>query len=145
RSIGPTAMLWMSLLAFVLGMLSKGSVAILPLVLLLIAWWQERRFTLSDFQRTLPFFYVAVLLTAVNIWFRTHGSGEVIRSVTVPQRLLGAGEAIWFYLAKSLLPINLVFIYPQWELRASGLTEWIPLLAALIVTAIAWRFRNDTW
>ncbi len=35
-----TVWYWLSLAAFVLAMLSKGSVAILPVVLLLIVWWQ---------------------------------------------------------------------------------------------------------
>ena len=34
---------WLSLAAFVLAMLSKGSVAFLPLSLVLIIWWQQRR------------------------------------------------------------------------------------------------------
>jgi protein O-mannosyl-transferase len=144
-SRGATYLFWTSLLAFVLAMLSKGSVAILPLVLLLIVWWQGRRFTWPDFQRILPYFYVAGFLTLVNIWFRTHGSGEIIRSVTFSQRLLGAGQAIWFYLAKALLPINLVFIYPQWEFRTSDLLQWLPLLATIAVTAVLWRLRSGAW
>src|SRR5258708_39177890 len=34
---------WLSLFAFLAALLSKGSAAILPLVLLLIAWWQRGR------------------------------------------------------------------------------------------------------
>ena len=34
---------WLSLLAFVMAMFSKGSVAILPVVLLLIVWWTRGR------------------------------------------------------------------------------------------------------
>ncbi len=43
-------LLWysVSLLAFVLAMLSKGSVAILPAVLLLIIWWQRGTVTWHD-------------------------------------------------------------------------------------------------
>ena len=78
--------LGLSLLAFALAMLSKGSVAILPLILLLIVWWKRGRIDLVDLLRVAPFFLVAVVLTIVNIWFQTHGSGETIRFVTPLER-----------------------------------------------------------
>src|SRR5262249_18714253 len=60
----------LSLLAFLLAMLSKGSVAFLPAVLLLLVWWQCGRITRFDFLRPLPFFTFAAILTAMNIWFQ---------------------------------------------------------------------------
>ncbi len=51
---------WLSLLAFVLAMLSKGSVVLLPLLLLGLAWWRRRRITLTDFASTVPFFLAAI-------------------------------------------------------------------------------------
>ena len=55
---------WLSLFAFVLAMLSKGSVVVLPLVLLLLTWWQCRKINSSDALRAVPFFVVAILLGA---------------------------------------------------------------------------------
>ena len=88
----PQTGLWycLSLLAFLLAMLSKGSVAILPFVLLLLVWWQRRRITMPDLLRTAPFFLAAILLGAVNVWFQTHSFTDAIRSVTFSQRLAGA-------------------------------------------------------
>ena len=37
----------LSLLAFLLAMLSKGSVAVLPVVLLLVVWWRSGRIRLE--------------------------------------------------------------------------------------------------
>ncbi len=113
--------LWygLSLLAFVLAMLGKGSVAMLPVGLLLIVWWQRRRIAWADILRTVPFFAVAIALTAVNLWFQTHGKNIVVRDVTFAQRLAGAGAVVWFYLAKALVPIDLAFVYPNWRIQAS--------------------------
>ncbi len=122
-------------------MLSKGSVAILPVILLGIILWQHK-LTRYDILRIAPFFAVAVALAAVNVWFQTHGSSEVIRSAGFIERLLGAGGVVWFYLYKALLPINLIFIYPQWHIQTDFWLWWLPLLAALTVTALLWKYRQ---
>ena len=134
---------WLSLVAFVLAMLSKGSVAILPGVLLLLIWWRRGAVTRSDLMRTLPFFLVAAALTLLNIWFQLHFMTGAIRDVTVLQRVLGAGAVVWFYLYKALLPVGLSFVYPQWEIRAGDVRWWLPLTAALATTALlAWQRRR---
>jgi Flp pilus assembly protein TadD len=127
---------WLSLAAFILAMLSKGSVAVLPGVLLLIVWWKHGRITIRDVIRVAPFFVVSAALTLVNIWFQSHYTTAPIRDVSLIERALGAGGIVWFYLYKALLPINLVFIYPQWEIRAGDVLWWLPLTAAVLVTAI---------
>ena len=136
--------LWyrLSLLTFLLALLSKGSVAVLPVLLLGIIWWL-RPLTKWDLVRTVPFFVVALAFTAVNIWFQTLGETEVIRTATFAQRLLGAGGVIWFYLYKALLPFDLIFVYPQWHIQAGYLLWWTPLLAAVTVTAVLWLYRKS--
>lgn len=131
----------LSLAAFVLGMLSKGSVAMLPAVLLGIVWWRRKPNT-SDFFKTLPFFLAAAMLVAVNVWFQTHGTGQKIRDVGWLDRLLGAGAVVWFYLYKAILPINLMFVYPQWQIDWRTLLWWGPLTGAVVLSLILWRYRN---
>ena len=80
----------------------------------------------------------------MNVWFQTHGTGEVIRTAGFTERLLGAGGVVWFYLYKALLPVDLVFVYPQWHIQAGNLLWWLPLLAAVVVTAVLWRYR-ESW
>ena len=125
----------LSLLAFLLAMLSKGSVAILPVILLLIVWWQRDRITWSDIVASVPFFVVSLILTKVDIWFQAHDSG-IIREVSFLQRLLGAGAVVWFYLGKALVPVDLAFIYPQWEIDPKNFLWWLPLLASIAVTLL---------
>ena len=136
---------WLSLFAFLLAMFSKGSVVILPLVLLLITWWQCRRIDFYDLMRTAPFFLVAIVLGIVNVWFQTHSFAESIRSVTFSQRLAAAGAVVWFYLAKAFLPINLLFVYPQWRVNTEVFLWWLPLFAAVGATALLWQKRNTNW
>ena len=121
---------WLSLAAFVLAMLSKGSVAVLPVLLLGIVWWL-RPLTRRDLLRIAPFFLIAVVLTGVNMWFQTHGTEIVIRTAGFTERLLGAGGVVWFYLYKALLPLDLAFIYPQWHIEAGNPLWWLPLVGGV--------------
>lgn len=133
----------LSLAAFLLAMLSKVSVAVLPLLLLLITWWRTGQLTKQTLFRTTPFFLVTTGLTLVNIWFQTHGSGVQIRDATFAERCLGAGAVVWFYLFQAILPINLSFIYPQWQIQVGDWRWWLPLLATLVVTILLWSLRNS--
>ncbi len=36
------------------------------------------------------------------------------------------------------------FVYPQWKIEAGNPLWWMPLLAALAVTAVLWRYR-ESW
>ncbi len=131
---------WFSLLAFLLAMLSKASVVVLPILLLGIVWWHRKRLTKWDLARTAPFILIAIVLLWVNIWFRTHGEALMIRHAGWMERLVGAGGAVWFYLSKALLPIDLLFIYPQWQIQTNNPLWLLPLMAAIVVTAVlAWK------
>jgi tetratricopeptide (TPR) repeat protein len=163
---------WLSLAAFVLAVLGKGSAAILPLLLLGIVWWLRPLGTVPIFKptkmgpspsipifgswkmglfpfirrhllRTAPFFAIAVALTLVNVWFQKRGTEVVFRNANFADRLVGAGCVVWFYLYKALLPIDLCFVYPQWKIEAGNPLWWVPLLAALLVTAALWRYRKS--
>jgi tetratricopeptide (TPR) repeat protein len=133
---------WLSLLAFVLAMLSKGSVATLPVILLLVLWWRNGTVSRRDLFRTIPFFVVGMLLTAVNIWFQARNAGGVIREAGLLDRVLGGGAVVWFYLSKAVFPVRLMFIYPQWQITFLDWRWWLPLLAALAATVGLWRFRR---
>jgi tetratricopeptide (TPR) repeat protein len=133
----------LSLGAFVLAMLGKGSAAVLPLLLLLLVFWRWRRLGRSDLVRVVPFLVVGALLVLVNIWFQTHGRGS-FREASVLERVLGAGGVVWFYLGKALLPIRLSFVYPQWHVDPGVLWWWVPLLAAAGVS-MALFLKRDGW
>jgi protein O-mannosyl-transferase len=148
---------WLSLAAFVLAMLSKASAAILPLALLLAAWWMrpkaearaagQPRTQLPAFLRqnmllTSPFFLIAGALAVVNIWFQTHGEDVVVRAASFAERLTGAGCVPWFYAYKAVLPLDLAFVYPLWHIDATNLLLWLPLLAAVALTAVFWLCRR---
>jgi Flp pilus assembly protein TadD len=137
---------WMSLGAFLLALLSKTSTVMLPLVLLGCAWWQRGRITRRDWLRTSPFFALALAFGLMSILFQAHGaiSGATVQLESFWGRLAGAGMALWFYLGKALLPLNLSMIYPRWKIEAGAAWSYLPLLLWCGVLVVCWRFRR-TW
>jgi protein O-mannosyl-transferase len=131
---------WLSLAAFALAMLSKVSVAVAPLLLLAIVWWR-RPLARRDLLRIIPFCAVAAVLVRVNLWFHTQAIDVPVQTATMAERLLGAGGVPWFYLSKALLPVDLVFTYPDWQIRTDQPQWWLPLLAAAALTGMLWRYR----
>jgi tetratricopeptide (TPR) repeat protein len=88
---------------------------------------------------------VTATLTAVNIWFQTHGSHEIIHSAGFAERLAGAGVAIWFYLSKALVPLGLSFVYSLRQIATTNALCCLPLCAAIAMTTALWWKRRTSW
>lgn len=148
RSEGSTASgrprLWYaaSLGCFAAALLSKVSVAIFPLLLMLMIAW-TRPLVRRDVARLAPFFLTAAALVVINVWFRARDPNIEV-GLDLLEGALRAGCAVWFYLSKALLPINLAFMYEPWRIDATQVRWWLPLIAAAVVTLLLWICRN-TW
>jgi protein O-mannosyl-transferase len=133
---------WPSLLAFALAMLSKGSVVILPVVLVgLIVW--HRRPTSGDYLRLTPFFLLAIGLAIVEAQSSTILAGTEVHSMGFLPRLIRAGGIIWFYLGKALWPSNLCFDYGLWTVRTQDPHWWVALGAAVLMSGVFWHYRRS--
>jgi Flp pilus assembly protein TadD len=129
---------------FILGLLSKTAVAPLPVVLLGLAWWRRNRIERRDVWRSVPFFVAAAVLALVTIWFQQHRAigGALVRDDDFLTRLAGAGWAVWFYLSKVIAPVNLIFVYPRWEIDGKSLLAFIPVILAMAGLVVCWRSRH---
>jgi len=132
----------------VLALLSKTSVVLLPVVLLLCVWWlggpRNRALTKGDVGRALPFFAVALVMALVTIWFQYERSigTDVVTTGDFRSRLVGAGMAAWFYLARIVFPRNPVFVYPRWNFSPDEVVNYLPGVLLLGVWALCWRYRR---
>lgn len=135
----------LSLGAFLLALLSKPSVVMLPLVLLGCVWWQRRRIALNDLFRAIPFFLLSLIMGLVTLWFQYHNAigSTIVRDDSFLSRLAGAGWAVWFYIYKTVFPFNLSFVYPRWEITDSSLVSFVPILLLLSLLIILFRYRNS--
>ncbi len=128
----------LALVAFLLALLAKVSVVVLPVVLLLLAWWQRGRISRRDWERAAPFFLLAV---ALGLFGMTFQNKYTALNDPLPVRLLGGGWAVWFYLWKIFWPVHLTIIYPRWNIQAASPAAWIPGLCFAAMLFVFWRKR----
>ena len=137
---------WISAGGFVLALVAKSAVAPLPFVLLGIAWWRRGRVGWKDLVHSVAFFGAAVTLALLTIWYQDHNSigNGITRMDGFWSRLAIAGRAIWFYLDKVALPMNLIPIYPRWPIGAVNAISFMPGLILAGIFCVFWRYRA-TW
>ena len=135
-----------SLGAFLLALLSKSAVVMLPFVLLGCVWWLRGRIRWKDCLCSAPFFVLSLVLGLLTIWFQYHRvlQGTLVRSDSFSTRLAAAGWVPWFYLYKAFLPLNLTVIYPKWQIDASRWIAYAPGALLVACFLVFWRKRR-TW
>ena len=130
----------LALLLFAAGLLSKSIVVTLPVALLILQWWKEGRITGLDLKRVAPFFPVALLITAVDL--ASFGSRHGILDYSLPERMLLASRALWFYAGKLAWPTDLAVIYPRWDVSLGDAWAWLYLAGATALAATLWFIRH---
>ena len=136
----------LSLTTFLLALLSKSAVVMLPVVLLGCAWWRRGKLERLDVLRTAPFFALSLILGLVTVWFQTHRAleGVPVRADSFAARLAAAGWIPWFYLYKALVPVNLTVIYPNWHFDPARWSAYLPGIMILGSGLLLW-WKRRTW
>ena len=138
--------LGLSLTAFVLALLSKSAVVMLPFVLLGCVWWRHGRCRKEDYTASFPFFVCALILGLVTVWFQHYRvlQGSVVRTEGFLGRWVSAGWLPWFYFFKAILPVNLNVIYPKWGIDCTRLIDYLPGIG-LVGGLILFWVKRKTW
>jgi lipoprotein NlpI len=132
---------------FLLAMLAKTSVVMFPVVLLLYAWWKRGTITPRTMALAAPFFLVSLVLGLITIayqWGRAIGQ-ETILVGGIASRLATAGMSILWYMRLIFWPLNLLPIYPRWEVDPPQAWQF---LAWPVIGAAGWWFwknRSAAW
>jgi tetratricopeptide (TPR) repeat protein len=135
---------FLALLLFVLGLLSKPQIWPLPIVLLCVMWWRNSRADAREYLRLLPFLVIGIAIA----WWTSYieVSNLAVRgpewSLSISQRLLLAGHAFWFYVAKLFLPVRLSLIYPEWDLANAPAWAWLCPAAVVVLLVLLWALRR---
>jgi len=121
---------------FLLSLMSKSVTATLPAALLVVLWWRKGALSWRrDIVPLVPWFAIAAISGAVTAWVERNviGAKGPDFSLTMMQRLLLAGRALWFYFGKLIWPSDLIFIYPRWVIDPSVARQYAFTAAALLV------------
>jgi len=126
----------LTLVFFVLGLLSKPMAVTFPVVLLLLDWYPLDRLKyerISELMREkLPFFALSIAFSVVTI-VAQKSMGDVIplSELSLSRRLFNGTRAFVLYLYKMLVPINLSPFYSYHkDVSLLSVNYIIPLLAA---------------
>ncbi len=130
---------------FTLALLSKTATVTLPAALLVIFWWQRGRLSWKrDVVPLMPYFILGVAAGVFTAWVEHSviGAKGAVFDLTVIDRCLIAGRAIWFYLGKLVWPADLLFIYPRWHVSQAVWWQYLFSVAALAAVAALWVLRR---
>jgi len=134
----------LSLVAFVLALLSKTTTIMLPMTVLGCAAWQRNRITRRDLLHTAPYFILALAFGLMSIWFQKYQAlaGEIAPPESFGERLSIAARNFWFYCGKAFWPVNLTVFYPRWRTDVSALAAFLPVALFGAVFLVCWKFRR---
>ena len=126
---------------FALGLLCKSIGITLPATLLVWQWWRSGRITVADVLRVLPLVAVGGAIVFAD-WLFYRSRESVATAYTLPERVLIAGHALWFYIGKLAMPLDLSVIYRHWNVRVTNPVAWLYPLAALALAAALYLLRG---
>ncbi len=136
----------LSLGAFVLALLSKTSVVMLPVVLIGLIWWRRGKVGWRDWLIVAPFVVLAAGASVVSILYQANAviRGSPIRGAgeNFFFRLAVAGIAPWFYLLKLIVPYPMAAVYPRWVVDPKNILHFLPGAALIGLLVLFWRFRR---
>lgn len=135
----------LALVFYVLALCSKTTACTLPAALLLVLWLQKKPIGWRRLLEVVPFVVLGLAMGLVTIWWERYHQGTrgADFAIGLPERVLVASRAIWFYLGKLIWPAHLSFSYPRWNISAANPLDYAWLLAiALLGVAIYFARRR---
>jgi tetratricopeptide (TPR) repeat protein len=132
-----------SVLLYLAALLSKSVAASLPAALLLVVWWKRGTWRRRDWITLLPMLLVGAVFGLLTVWLeREHVLAKGPEwDLSLLERCLIAGRALWFYAYKLLWPQDLAFIYPRWVIDTGAWWQYLPAIAAIGVACALFALR----
>jgi protein O-mannosyl-transferase len=127
---------------FVLGLLSKTVIATLPGAILVVFWWRRGKLSWQrDVLPLVPFFILGSAAGLFTAWVERTliGAEGSDFNYSILERFLIAGRVIWFYLGKLFWPLDLIFVYPTWQVSETIWWQYLfPTALLLLLGALVW-------
>lgn len=128
-----------SIFLFLLGLLSKPTVLVLPFVLLLLDWWKGKEFSRRLLAEKVPY----LLLSIVFGFVAFIGKVQTVDAGSLSESALVGARGILMLLKRIVWPEPLSILYPYTgEVRLVSIGFLLPALAVLVLIFLAWRSRR---
>ncbi len=76
-------------------------------------------------------------------WYVPPVGSDAIRDDGFIGRVVGAGQIFAFYIYKAMVPFNLSFVYPRWNINSESPIAWIPTV--LLVLSLTYFLSQRKW
>lgn len=147
---------------FVLALLSKTTMVVLPAILLAIVWWKRGRVTRGDWLAMTPAFVLGAVSGALTTYVEQStsnvGATGPAFDVSIVERVMLMGQTLTFYAYKILWPFPIGFSpstgsavwppfpisfnYERWTLNTANPLQWLPLAAVVATLAALFALRG---
>ena len=143
---GPWGLYTISLMLYILALLSKTVTCTMPAAILLLLWWKRGRIKKEDIFLLMPFFLFGILSGLSTAWLEKYQVGaEGERwALSFVDKSLVSGRAFWFYIFKLLWPQSLTFIYPRWNIDPACWRQYLFPFSAMVLFVSLWFLRQKT-
>lgn len=134
-----------ALLCFIGALLSKTVAATFPAAFLVMVWWKRGRLTIGNFVTMAPFFVLGISLGLLTVWLEKNqvGASGIDWELSILDRVLIAGRALWFYAGKIVWPVPLIFTYHRWDIDTSQIWQFaFPIAAIAVAVGLLFKARQ---
>ncbi|MDB5328174.1 MAG: Tetratricopeptide 2 repeat protein [Phycisphaerales bacterium] len=162
----PVRLYRLFLALFVLALLSKTTLGVLPVAIVVILWWKNGRVTGKNWLSLLPAFALAAIGGGITSYIEHSpfyvGATGLEWHVGLPERIMLMGQTAVFYAYKILWPFPIgvhhnpgsdstvlswpwfpiSFNYYRWTLDAKNALQWLPLAGVIATVAALFALRN---
>jgi tetratricopeptide (TPR) repeat protein len=127
----------LSVVFFILGLMSKSMLVTLPCVMLLLDYWPLDRYKTSKsfltiFVEKIPFFLATIVVSVITFSVQ-QSAGAMAKGLSLPARVGNALIAYCEYLGKFFWPLNLSIVYPH----ANELSHIAVFLCGILLLGIS--------
>jgi protein O-mannosyl-transferase len=135
--------LWLSFLLFALSLLSKPAAIILPLVLLLLDYWQGRPLSKKMFTEKILFFLLAIVFGVITVNIQSAKAIAGLDLYPLWTRPIFACYVLMIYFLRFFVPYPLSAFHPYPDPGNLGWQVMISPLFIVAVLALLWWQRKN--
>src|SRR5436190_3452962 len=133
----------LSILFFILSLLSKPAAVILPLVLFLLDYWKGRPINVKMAKDKIIFFLFAIVFAVVTLNIQTSIAAADLKVFPAWTRLFFASYGIMIYFVRFFIPYPLSSFHPFPATNDLGVTVYLSPIFVLAMVGLLWWQRKN--